>query len=247
MASLAELSTVDLIKILVYGDAGAGKTIFAAGFPVPILYCDFDGKLSSAARFYAGDQERLKLIEHVPLNQQMQEDPMVAFNAQITQLIAMQKAKNFPFKTLVIDSITTFSSAVLAHIVRTNPGINRVQTKQGVQPGRQDYGILKREFQRLIPGLLTLEMNVVMLGHISVDKDELTGELVRGVLMDGSFSQQLPIYFEEVYRAFVEEKAGVRTHMLQTRPDRTFTKLRSQIPGLPAMIPAQYSELNRKR
>ena len=58
MARLSELKTVDLIKILVYGEPGSGKTCFAAGFPGPILFLDFDNKVSSAARYYAG-QERL--------------------------------------------------------------------------------------------------------------------------------------------------------------------------------------------
>ena len=244
---LNEMTTTELIKILVYGDAGAGKTVFAAGAPYPILYCDFDGKISSAARFYASDTERVSNIEVVSLTPQMQDDPMTEFNRQISALIKMQKEKNYPFKTLVIDSITTFSSAVLHHIVKTNPGIKRVITKQGEQPGMQDYGILKREFQRLIPGLLTLDMNVIMLGHVSVEKDETTGEIIRSVLMDGSFAQQLPIYFEEVYRAYVEEKNGVRSYLAQTRPDSKFSKLRSQIPGLPPVIPLKWEELGKKQ
>lgn len=243
MASLAELGVSEFYKLLIYGDAGAGKTVFAAGFPLPILYCDFDNKISSAARFFAADPDRLKQIEVVKLGATMAEDPINEFNRQVTALIKMQKEKNYPFKTFVLDSITTFSTAVLQHIMKTNPGIKRVESKQGMQPCQQDYGILKREFERLIPGLLTLEMNVVMLGHISIDKDETTGEIIRGVLMDGSFAQKLPIYFEEVYRAYVEEKGGVRTHLLQTRPDRTYGKIRSQIPGLPAVIPAKYESL----
>lgn len=234
---LSELKTKGLIKALIYGQPGSGKTCFACSFPGPILLLDFDNKASSAARFYAKQPELLGQIEVVNLSASFAQSPLVEMNKIVTELSAQQKSGTYAYKTLILDSITTFSSACLKHIVDTNPGVNRVKSAQGVQPGPSDYGILKREFQRLIPGLLTLDMNVVMLGHEEVDKDELTGELIRGVQMDGSFSQQLPIYFEEVWRSYVDDK-GV--HKLQTKPDHKYSKLRSQIPGLPNVIDMKY-------
>jgi AAA domain len=244
---LIEMKTTGLIKCLVYGEAGSGKTCFAAGWPLPIAYFDFDNKLSSAARFYDTDKERLKQIEVFNLSPQFATDPILEFTKKVEEMTKWQKSGEYPYKTLVIDSITTFSSAVLSFIVKSNPGINRVRTHQGVQPGMQDFGILKREFQRLIPGLLTLDMNIVMLGHVATEKDELTGELVRSVLMDGSFAAQLPIYFEEVYRSYAGDKDGKPAYFAQTRPDGKFSKIRSQIPGLPAIIPLKYDELISER
>lgn len=239
MARLSDIKTKDLVRVLVVGEPGTGKTIFAAGFPLPIKYLDFDNKISSAARYYASDKERLEGIDVTNLSAALNDDPINEFMKIVGELSQYQKQGTYPFRTLVIDSITTFSAACLQHIVKTNPGINRVKSAQGVQPGMQDFGILKREFQRLISGLLTLDMNVVMLGHVSIDKDENTGELLRGVQMDGSFAQQLPIYFEEVYRSYIDDKGK---HVLQTKSDSKF-KCRSQIPGLPAVIPTNYDEL----
>lgn len=251
MARLSELETADLIKILLYGDAGTGKTIFAAGFPTPILYFDFDGKVNSAARFFRG-QPRLDEIEVVNLQAELRDSPMDEFTRRTEELIKWQKEKNYPFRTLVIDSITTFSQACLNYTIKANHGIKRMPVKMSngkmtEQPSQQDYGILHREFQRLIPGLLTLDMNVVMLGHISVDKDETTGQVLRNVMMDGKFAQKLPIYFDEVYRSYVEEKGGIRTYLAQTQPDALFKFNRSQIPGLPPVIPLKYEELVRQR
>ena len=147
------------------------------------------------------------------------------------KLIPQQKSGKLEFKTLVLDSITTFSEATLAHIVKTNPGIKRNGTKQGPQPGLQDYGILRREFQRLIPGLLGLDCNVVMLAHIATEKDESTGQIMRHAMMDGSFAKQLPIYFKEVWRMYVKD--GKR--MVQTQSDHMFN-CRSQLPGLPGHL-----------
>lgn len=233
-----KLSDVDVssnLKVLAYGESGTGKTCFAAGFPTPMLILDFDGKANSAASFYRGHENRLAEIEVKKLTGIHSAIP--EFMEIAKELDEMQKTGDFKYKTLVVDSLTTFSSAVLRHIVKSNPGIKRMMSKQGAQPGMQDYGILKREFARMIPGLLSLDMNVVMLGHVAVTKDESTGEIVRGVNMDGSFAADLPIYFEEVYRTYVKEEK----HYAQTQADFKF-KCRTQR-GLPKEIELSYERL----
>ena len=186
---------------------GTGKTCFAASLPLPILYLDFDGKVNSAARWFETDKERLDLIDVRRLSKMLgDQDPVAEMNKIISEELIPQQAKGeLKYRTLVLDSITTFSNAVLQHIVKTNPGIKRVSSSQGVQPGMQDFGILKREFARLIPGILSLEMNVVMCAHIKTDRSDLTGEIIRSPMMDGSFGQELPIYFEEVWRTYNKE------------------------------------------
>lgn len=101
----------------------------------------------------------------------------------------------------------------------------------------QDYGILKREFARLVPGLLALPCNVVMLGHIQIQKDEVSGEIVRLPALDGSFAAELPIYFEEVYRTYVENGK----YLAQTTADYKY-KCRTQR-GLPKSIPLAYKSI----
>lgn len=247
MPALSEIKTEANAKILAFGNSGSGKTVFGAGFPYPILHLDFDGKVDSAAEFYRrkGDTERLKNIDVRELQQQLMmnptANPIATLNAIIQKELIPQMKSGLPFKTLVVDSITTFSSLTLNHIILTNPGIKRNVTAQGQQPGLQDYGILKREFAKLIPGLLSLPCNVVMLGHISTEKDEVTGELIRGPLMDGSFAKELPIYFKEVWRTFVDDKGN---YLAQTKADSRFS-CRSQIPGLPNPLPLAYSELEK--
>lgn len=240
---LSDYDTNSNMKVLLYGNSGTGKTCAACSWPTPMLYLDFDSKVDSAASFYADDKERLSGIEVVDLSAKMDQDPIEEMMKIIDkELIPQQKSGQMKYKTLVIDSLTTFSSAVLSHIVKTNPGIKRVQTKQGFQPGMQDFGILKRELTKLIPGILSLPLNVVMLAHIKVDRDEVTGELIRGPHMDGSFAADLPIYFKEVYRTFVENKK----YVAQTQSDLSYN-CRTQIKGLPEKIELKYSELIKQR
>lgn len=232
--NLSEIKTEGNIKVLIEGESGIGKTCYAATFPGKILMLDFDGKADSAAAFlrFKGMTEQLGQVEVEQFPPQLAISPIESLSKLISEkLIPQQRAGKMEFQTLVLDSITTFSAATLSHIVKTNPGIKRNETRQGPQPGLQDYGILRREFQRLIPGLLSLPCNVVMLAHIAVEKDEATGQILRHAMMDGSFARELPIYFKEVHRMYVKD--GKR--FIQTQSDHMFN-LRSQIPGLPAHL-----------
>jgi len=239
---LSDVQTPANIKMLLVGPPGSTKTCFAAGAPCPILFLDFDGKVNSAAAWYASDKERLENIDVRSMSQRLDgSDPIVEMQKIIKEeLIPAQSAPKF--KTLVIDSATTFSAAVLSHIVRTNPGIKRVACAQGVQPGMQDYGILKREFMKLIPGLLSLPMNVIMTAHVKTDRSDLTGEIIRSPIMDGSFAQELPIYFEEVYRVYMKDGKP----FAQTKADPYYDFCRSQIPKLPNPIELNWNSLAKK-
>jgi hypothetical protein len=241
---LSEITTSENLKVLVCGSPGTGKTCFAAGFPYPILFLDFDSKVNSAARWYENDKERLDNIDVRQLGKRLDGvDPITEFLKVVAELGEQQKAGAMKYKTVVIDSATTFSSAVLNHIVKTNPGVKRPSSQQGVQPTPTDYGILKREFAKLIPGLLSLPINVVMTAHIKTERSELTGEIIRTPILDGSFSQELPIYFEEVYAVKMKEGKP----FAQTKSDMYYDFCRSQIVRLPNPVELKYEELTKKR
>lgn len=241
---LSEIKASDNFKILVCGPPGSGKTCFAAGAPTPILYLDFDGKVNSAARWFETDAKRLDAIEVRHLSKRLDgTNPIAEFLKIVEELGKQQKSGTMTYKTLVIDSATTFSAACLQHIVMTNPGVKRVASAQGVQPGMQDFGILKREFAKLIPGILSLPMNIIMTAHIKTDRSDLTGEIIRSPIMDGSFSQELPIFFEEVYRIFMKDGKP----WAQTKSDQYYDFCRSQIPRLPNPVALSFDELTKKR
>lgn len=231
MPTLADIKTGGNLKVLTIGAPGAGKTCFAASFPGPMLYLDFDNKVDSAALFYKDKPELLANVEVRQLSSTLIQSPLDELTKIINnELIPQQRAGEMKFKTLVLDSISAFSAATLAHIIKTNPGIKGVETAQGRIPAQTHYGVLLREFKRLIPGLLTLPCNVVMCAHLDTYKDETTGVIVRTASMDGSYSQRLPEAFKEVWFMHVDDK-GQR--WAQTQADSKFGCLRSQLPGLP--------------
>lgn len=228
---LSEMSSNSFIKLLVYGDSGTGKTVLAASFAEqgPVEYWDFDHKISSAANFYHNKPEILKNIDVYQFAHLPKETRMSEWQKRAHQIDTLVRAKQpLPFKTLVLDSLTTFTQYMLENYITNNKSIKR--PLEGIN-AMQDYQLLDKHLTQIISSLLALDCNVVMLGHLQTEKDEVSGLVSRRPLMAGKFADKLPIYFEEVYVSKVDS-AG--KYVLQTRTDSNF-KCRTQR-NLPATI-----------
>lgn len=233
---LSDIAENSFVKVLVYGDSGTGKTCLAASFPGPIEYWDFDGKVSSAAQFFKSDKSKLDNINVTSFNKYSKETRIMEWEKKARELDGLKKAGKLPFQTLVLDSLTTFSNSMLDdYIHRSQRGIKRALADI---PAMQDYQLLDKHLTQIISGLLALDCNVVMVGHMQVDKDELTGAMLRQPLMAGKFAAKLPIYFDEVY---VSRMANDGKYILQTQSDTTY-KCRTQR-GLPKEIPTSYDSI----
>jgi hypothetical protein len=238
MASLNDLANSTYVKLLAYGDSGSGKTCLAGSFPGPVHICDFDGKVNSLASFLKGSRTDISYESYTPVD--ARGTSARKFNDDMGKL---RNAKSFPYQTLVIDSMTTFSDEGMNYLMEMNPGVKRMQTGVVRVPAQQDYGIARIWFKQMIQTILTFPCNVIFTAHIHVEKDELSGAIIRSPMLAGKLKQELPIYFEEVYRAYVE---GGK-HYLQTKPDRSYSIIRSQIPGMPDKIESKYGEITKKR
>jgi hypothetical protein len=234
---LSEMTTSNDVKLLLYGPSSTGKTITACSFPGPIKYFDFDHKISSAVQFYKQDQERLKQIDVVQFAPMNQKERMKAFMGELFKIQAIQHAKKpLPFKTLVLDSLTTFTTYLLddyIHVSQT--GMKR---PEGGVNCMQDYQLLQKHMTQILTGLLSLDCNVIFIAHSQLEKDETTGSITNAVLMPGQLSAKLPIFFEEVYFAKVDAQGK---YMLQTHSDSR-TTCRTQR-KLPKEIPASYNAI----
>lgn len=232
----SELAASDFLKLLVYGDSGSGKSCLSGSFELPIKYWDFDHKASSIVQFYKKEPERLKQIEITQFAPLPNGDRIRKFEAEVRAIQALVSAKQpLPFKTLVLDSLTTFTAYMLQHYFVAQPGIKRAHPDINAM---QDYQLLDKHLSQLISGILSLDCNVVMIGHLGMDKDETTGAIVRQPLMPGKFASKLPIWFEEVY---VSKLDSAGKYMLQTQSDAQF-KCRTQR-GLPKEILSSYESI----
>lgn len=248
MGKLSELKTNENKKVLIYGQSGTGKTIFSCSFPGPIYVADFDGKISSAATFY----------KNTPQIGDIEFDSFVAysdFNKFYSKISSLKKIADdskkaplevpFPFKTVILDSITTFSNALMKEVIRQNPSSKRTKVNDTLVPFLPDYQIAISHFKDIIMTLLSLPCNFVATGHIQTSKDEMTGEILNEPLIYGKdLPSWLPVVFEEVYRSFTETVDGKTSFMAQSKADRKYIA-RTQLQGIPEKFKLSYEELKK--
>jgi AAA domain len=239
MATLETLVTQQKLKLLVYGQSGAGKTVFSAGAPKP-LFLDFDGKVSSAASYYSVHApERLKEISYENMTDLPgQERPFRRFSKLLKQLHEQAAAGKLPYETVVLDSLTLFLDAFMADVIAENPGVKRPNNV----PALQDYQILNLQFKDVMSKLLALPCHVIVIGHITSETNQETGRIYWKPLVPGKLADRLPQIFTEVYRAYVVHQDGKQQYLCQTSSDGEYV-CRTQIPGLPAQIPADFNRL----
>lgn len=238
MPALSSIKPDQHIKILLYGDSGSGKTCFGTGWPGPIHYCDFDGKVNSAASFLQGKGEStdgISFENYAPTD--ARGTAGARFNADIGK---MRKDRSLP-GTLILDSLTTFSDEMMRYLMRLNPGIKRMDTQGAATPAMQDYQVARLFFKQTLGELLNLPCNLIVTAHVQIDKDEITGEILRTPMLAGKLSRELPILFPEVHRSFVKDGK----YLAQTKSDARY-QCRTQIPRLPAEIELKYESLTRK-
>lgn len=243
MPNLNALDPSENLKLFVFGPSGAGKTCFATSFPKPMYICDFDGKLSSAVNYWRSkNPSQLDGIEYdtfAPTPGISVQQVFEQFKTKFNEHIKLGKEGKFPYKTYVIDSVTLFAEYLMKENLRLHPEIKRFVKDI---PVLQDYLINSTMFKNYLAAILALPSNVVVIGHISNDKDENTGMITKKPLLSGKLADEIPIRFAEVYHAFVSSKDGETKHILQTRGDQSIV-CRTQITELPKFIDSDYESI----
>lgn len=242
MAKLSDLNPTEKRKVLAYGDSGSGKTVFALSFPGPIYCFDFDGKISSGAAYYTQDRARLEQIEYDSYTFSSQDRPAARFEKTLQEFEQLASQGKFPYKTVVLDSFTTFTEAMMREILQSNPAIQRTRSPTTSIPAQLDYRIQNIHVKSLIGRVLALPCHVVVTAHIRTEKDELTGRILNTPNAPGGLAIHLPVVFEEVYRTFVEVKGTERSYCAQTQTDAQY-QARSQIRGLPPTIKLSFESV----
>lgn len=184
------------VKLLVYGDSGAGKTYMASTAPAPVI-------LSAEAGLLSLRRFQIPVIEI-----QTVEDLVQA------HLWCQQSAEAGQFQTVYLDSITEIAEVVLAN------------AKKLVKDPRQAYGELIEKMLSTIKAFRDLQgKHVVMTAKMEPFKDTLNGTVTYMASMPGSkLGPQLPYLFDEVFRLGIGvDTQGAKYRFLQTQPDLQYS------------------------
>ena len=198
------------VKVLVYGDAGMGKTMLCASAPAPLLVSNESGLLSlspqNIERVYG--KGTAGICYNIPVAQ-------VTTVNDLTEILTWLESSNDAkaIQTVCLDSISEIAEVVLNN------------AKRQVKDPRQAYGELIEKMESVIRGFRDLPgKNVYMTSKMEPTKDEMTGVVKYGPSMPGNKLQsKLPYFFDEVFRLGVnKDTQGNSYRFLQTQPDLQF-------------------------
>ena len=109
---------------------------------------------------------------------------------------------NFPYETLVVDSMTTLQESMMREI----QGTNRTLAKN---PTIAEWGMLINNLQDILYKLTSLDCHVVVTAQEQIIQDDLTSEVMVLPLISGKkLPDRLPLWFDEVYHTRVERGTG---------------------------------------
>lgn len=206
------------VKVLVYGQAGAGKTVLASTAPAPFLISAEGGELS---------------LRHVQM-------PMVKVTTvdDLRDIYSWceQSHEAKQFQTVCIDSLSEIAEVVLNN------------AKRQVKDPRQAYGELIEKMETTIRMFRDLPgRNVYMSAKMEPTKDELTGVVKYGPAMPGKqLAVKLPYFFDQVFRLGINKTPqGESYRFLQTQPDMQY-EAKDRSGALAAVEPPHLAQLFNK-
>lgn len=225
---------VDLsfLKVFVVGDSGTGKSIFGSTWPTPGFVFNFDKSILS----YRG-------LDFDYEDYTQDGKGWIKFEKDFQALRKQMTGDDPPYKTVIIDSTTTWSDLAMERALQLDPK----RSPTGGPMWNVHYGMVKNLIEGRLRQLLEFKCNVVVIGHLSIVQDQETGAVVAiEPLLTGQLSTKVPGYFDEVYYAKTKQtKEGVKW-VLQTVAKGHY-KARSRLSGkmqiLPEEISNDYSEL----
>lgn len=203
------------LRALIIGDKGVGKTKLLQTARKPVLHLCFDPD-GEQVLFEDGPDGKaqcpkwlLPITHYTKVN--VSTEPDGQNGEQAMKLFTrdfMQMKNSGVFKeigTVCLDSLTTFGDAVLG---KTLTEARRANPKHGKPMEIQDWGTFLNECTFWLKMLLSIPCDVLILGHIQQDKDEVTGRIINNVMLPGSGSQRAPILLSEVYYMLAEQPLG---------------------------------------
>lgn len=237
------------LKILDWGPPGSGKSRFASTIIDSVngekgFVFDFDGRPAqyqihqgwecyflreteyADPKQYVRAKIKLEGLERLnPFNGVVFPDPLT--DEAKEDMLRRWNAMPFPYKAVVLDSLTFFGKATLDYCSASS---------QHPIPAQSDYMTQMTYIEQFISRLNALPCIVAVTAHEESASDMVTGQLFKNIAITGKLSGRIPGYFDEMYhhRSEIGEGGEPEFH-IRTRAD-SIHGARTAIPTLGTTI-----------
>lgn len=199
-------------NVLVYGDYGTGKSTFIGTAPKPIWVHLFDSGGMTTASLQPMIESGDIIIEDFTSDSWKQPEKFRAWERALTE---MRRDKVFEaIGTFAIDSITKWADSLMYEIIRMFGG-----GKNDFIPQQRDYLLQQLTAVDYLEKLCDIPCNLIVTGHIGLDKDEVTGKMETGLFLSGKLTTKVPLVFDEKWLTKVEGRGTELRHIVQTHND----------------------------
>lgn len=183
------------VKVLVYGQAGAGKTTLIKTAPAPLILSAEAGLLSLAGTD----------IPFIEIHS-------IAELGEVGQWI-MQSKEAAQFKTICLDSISEIAEVCLS------------EAKQSLKDGRAAYGEMAEQMAKVIRAYRDIPgRNIYFTAKMDKSESDTGARLFAPSMPGKTLTQQLPYFFDEVLALrLVTDKDGNTGRALMCAPDTMWT------------------------
>lgn len=176
-------------NVLVYGETGVGKTVFASSAPRPILWLESEGGTNSIADPTGIDIARVTSLE--------------------TYREAVRYLRNNPdtYQTVVLDSFTETQAQILKEIMRAAVQADPSGERDEFSPLFQEYQRLTGVTREIARAFRDVPMHTVITALERTDKDDMTGRTRVRPRLTPTVADELPGYMDAVGYMYTATKA----------------------------------------
>ena len=189
-------------KILIYGDAGSGKTAFATTLGGRLEIIDIDQGIRTALMLKDKWTDERGEVE---LKTAYENDPSkaIAFDlveSYVNTAVGECMVRKFPFRALCVDSWTTLAEMAVRKVLAQNNML-------GKNPQIQHWGMAFTLLEGLLLKLRSLPIVVVLTAHIQRLEEDGVSKVV--IATPGQkLPAKVPAYFDEIWRLKTRNAAG---------------------------------------
>lgn len=219
---------------LVYGHPGTGKTFSLRTARKPVLIHSFD---PGGTESVSDEINKGTILADTRFEGDMHPSTFRRWEQEFNRL-----QKNGVFEhvgTYVLDSITSWCDVLLAEIMRRE-GVN------DIVPRLRDYMIQIKTAADYMKEMTILPCDFIAIGHIDVQKDEVSGRTITTLMTTGKLKTKLPLLFDEVYVADTKQKSDGIKYFFLTQNDGRY-KARSRMAkegnGIKPNMPQDYKNI----